>query len=83
MILREQTKAFIYAHIHKIRALDDNTREEFLVALIAIWQNPVIAYMLILNCWQDYYFVCEQCEYCYEGGGRRAGASDCASFCNL
>lgn len=65
--LKEMTKTFAETHIEEIRALKDSKREELLVGLIAILENPVIAYLLILNSGQDICFVCEQCEYCYEG----------------
>lgn len=66
-LLRQETSVFIKTHTAQIRALDDSKREALLIALLAILEDRTLAYMLFLNSWQEYYFVCGQCEYCYEG----------------
>lgn len=70
--LCELTKAFMQTHTAEIRALEDGEREQLLIAHIAILGDRALAYILFMTYWQEYYFSCPHCDFCYEDEGEGA-----------
>ncbi len=65
-VFQEKTKAFLKEHFEEIKNLENYKKNEFVTALMAILGDRKLAYILVLNYWEEVYYLCDKCEYCDE-----------------
>ena len=64
--LQELTKQFLEQHEEEIKELDFNARSMLITAILAIFGEREIAFILTMSCWDSCYMLCDNCEYCEE-----------------